>query len=335
MNFDRFFAWSGPLRGLPLSVRYLLATAVVLAFFALRTATEGTLGHYPFLLFFPAVIGIALVLDRGTGVFAVLLSAALAWYFFIPPERSFALRSPSESAALVVYLLVGLFLAGVIEALRANAARLQTTKMELERSDALKQLLLLDVNHRVKNHLLSVTALLRLAKREVADPAAQQALDAAAGRIDVLGKVYNRLHLGERATVVSSREFLVSLVDDLRVSVVGVRPIALRSHVEEVELSSAQAVPLGLITNELVGNALKHAFPDDRPGEILVRFEHSGDCYQLSVTDNGVGSPQDPNAGGGTRLMRSLAQQLGGELRVSGPPGLHAALTFPLEPPNA
>lgn len=156
----------------------------------------------------------------------------------------------------------------------------------------------------------------------------------AARAADVLGKVYNRLHLGERTTVVSSREFLQALVSDLAATIIGARPIALRSGIDDVELTSSQAVPIGLIVNELIENALKHAFPDDRPGEIHVRFEHrDGEC-SLTVSGDGIGRPPSPRTGGGSRLVASLAQQLGGRLTLEGPPGTRVTTVVPLNQPR-
>lgn len=335
MDLQRIFRLTRPIRGLPTFARYLLATLIVAVFLGLRSMSEPYLRGYPFLMFFPALILISVTLDRGTGIYAAVLSAVLAWYFFLPPVRSFAISNAAEVVVLVLYVGVGVFLAIVIEALRITADSLQKANAQLERADGFNRLLLLDVNHRVKNHLLSVTSLLRLSTKGISDARAKAAIEEAASRIDVLGKVYNRLHLGDRTTVVRSRDFIIPLVDELRAGVIGVRPIALRSYADEVEITSSQAVPIGLIINELIENALKHAFPDDRAGEIWVRFEREGERYCITVEDNGVGLPPDAAPGSGTKLVRSLAQQLGGELRQRNDGGASTAIAFPVELPTA
>ncbi|MEH0196495.1 DUF4118 domain-containing protein [Caulobacter sp. CCNWLY153] len=335
MRLEKVFAWSDPLRKAPLWVRYILATAVVLAFFALRSAFSPLLGGYPFLLFFPAIILTSMLIDRGTGIFSVILSALLAWYFFVPPLRSFALPSVQGAIPLLLYVIVALFVAMVVEALRSTAERLVHTAEKLERSSEINRLLLLDVNHRVKNHLASISGLLRLSARELDDPRALRVLDNAVGRINVLGEVYARLHLGERATVVASRDFIQSLCEGLRQSVLGVRPIALRVQVDDVALSSMQAVPIGLVINELVENALKHGFPEERAGDIYVSFTAVDEDLVLSVEDNGVGfDPTATKTGGGTRIVGSLVQQLGGRIERLGPPGLRIVTTLPRESPD-
>lgn len=316
-----------------MAVRYLIACAIVLAFFGLRSLLGPAMGGYPFLLFFPAIIVISVVLDRGTGVFAVILSGVLAWYFFVPPVRSFALLQWTNALPLALYVVVGLFLALSIEALRGSAARLARTSADLARADALNKLLLADINHRVKNHLTSVNALLRLSFRDIADPAARQAMDAATARINVLGKLYSDLHLSDAMTSVCASDFIGSLCEDLRASVIGPRPITLTVSAEAAQISAHQAVPLGLVINELVENALKYAFPADRRGVIAVRFAVEDDLFVLSVADDGIGfDPQTSRVGGGTRLVRALAQQLNAQLEQLAGPGTQIRLRFAPEP---
>lgn len=329
MKPELIFRWSHPLRKAPVALRYLIACAVVLSFFGLRSVLAVAMGGYPFLLFFPAIIVISALLDRGTGVFAVLLSALLAWFFFVPPAMSLALPYWNNALPLILYVVVGLFLALSIEALRGMANHLARTSAELEKADALNKLLLVDINHRVKNHLTSVNALLRLSFRDISDPQSRQAMNDATARINVLGKLYTGLHLSGDTTAVCTRQFVCSLCDDLREGVIGLRPVALRVKADEAQLSAHQAVPLGLIINELVENALKYAFPDDRAGEIQVEFTATDEGYALMIADNGVGfDPASSRAGGGTRLVRSLSQQIGGRLERLEGIGTRIRLSF-------
>lgn len=337
MKLERVFSASAPLRTAPVALRYLLATAIVLLCFILRTMVAAWMGGYPFLLFFPAIILISVLFDRGTGVFAVLLSTLLAWYFFVPPLRSLALPGWESALPLALYVTVGLFLAITIEALRSTADRLARASENLEHADKLKKLLIEDINHRVKNHLASVNGLLHLSFRDISDADAKAAIREATGRIGVLGKLYTRLHLGNEATTVCARDYICSLCDDLREGVIGVRPVALRVHPADVVISSVQAVPVGLIINELVENALKYAFPGDRAGTIEVRFDQGRDGqFELVVSDDGVGyDPGASRVGGGTRLVRALAQQLHGRLEQAGPPGTSYRIMFSPEKPQA
>ena len=316
---------------MPIWLRYVLTTAIVLLAFVLRLATAPAMNGYPFLLFFPAIVVVSIAFDRGTGVYAVALSATLAWYFLIPVQRSFRLVSWDAALPLILYVIVASFIALIVEALRRTAQRLEATKGELEKAVELNRLLLMEVNHRVKNHLTSATALLRLTLREPSAPDPKVVIEDAARRIDVLAKVYDRLHLGDRATVVSAREFIIGLCEDLRDGVIGARPVSLKITADDADLGSNQAVPVGLVVNELVENAIKYAFPANRPGSIDVSFEcQQGRCL-LTVADDGVGyDPQKARKGGGARLIGAFAQQLGAEVDREGPPGTIVRLRFKL-----
>ena len=318
-----------PARGLPIWIRYGLATAIVVLAFLVRLVAGGAMNGYPFLLFFPAIVIVSVVFDRGTGIYAVVLSTALAWYFFVPVIHSFRLESLQAVLPLVLYVVIALFIALIVEALRATAERLALARGQLEKAVELNRLLLMDVNHRVKNHLTSATALLRLTLRDAAAPDSRAVIEDAARRIDVLAKVYDRLHLDERATVISARDFIVGLCANLREGVIGDRPIALEVVADDTDIGSNQAVPIGLLINELVENAIKYAFPSDRPGRIRVLFECQGDHCLLTVADDGAGYDRGATRqGGGARLIQAFSQQLGGLLEHEGPPGTHVRLRF-------
>ena len=109
------------------------------------------------------------------------------------------------------------------------------------------------------------------------------------------------------------------------------RPISVEVSAESHRLSLNRAVPLGLIINELLTNALKYAFPGDREGRIRIVFERKDEDFHLCVCDNGVGFPEGARAEGlGTRLVRALSAQLGGRLRIeSRASGTECTLVFP------
>ena len=164
------------------------------------------------------------------------------------------------------------------------------------------------------------------------DPEARAALASTADRIQVVGRVQERLKLADSQAVVDTREFICELCDDLKAALLSVRSLVLK-----VEAERHLCVAVGLVLNELLANALKHAFPDDQAGNVAVRFAREGESYCLTVSDDGVGmSPErrskQPGLGG--RLMRSLAAQLGGTMtvaRANDGPGTMARLCFPAE----
>ncbi|PAX09261.1 sensor histidine kinase [Sphingomonas lenta] len=319
-----------PLRGLPIWARWLLSAAVVFIEFGLRLATG--VQTVPYLWFIPGVIVTSFVFDRGSGFVATFLSAGLALYFFVTPRGSFEIADLDQLVALAAFTLSGLLVAAVIEALRHTVEELERKSQALQSADVQKALLLADINHRIKNHLQSVVGVLDIAARRAGTlDEAKAALDQAAWRLGMLGRVYDQLQLRDDATAVPADRFLSDLCGDLRATLVGLRPIALRVYADPVELDPTEAVNVGLIVNELVQNALKYAFPDDRAGTVAVRLERRDDCLFLEVADDGIGRADPAEAGPagtGSRLLRALAQQLGGALKWSGPPGTRATLEF-------
>jgi len=202
----------------------------------------------------------------------------------------------------------------------------------LRAADDAKQLLLYDINHRIKNHLQSVAGLMDMAARRATTlDDAQLALTAAAGRLTVLGQVYTRLQLSTESSVVDTHSFVAELCAGLAASLVGSRSISIRCDAVAVPLESGRAVTLGLFINELVQNALKYAFPGDRAGTIRVRLRAEDQVLVLTVDDDGVGiDAENPPAGTGTgqRLLRAMAGQLGGTIEMGSGPGAHFTLRF-------
>ena len=212
----------------------------------------------------------------------------------------------------------------------------------LREDAARKALLLADTNHRLKNHLQAVAAILHGDGARSGDARVRAALEDAAGRLRVLARAHERLHLAGSpdAAVVGMRDVLGALAADLRETLLAGRPVALRVEAEAVELAADRAVPAGLVVNEAVTNALKHAFPDGRPGTVLVRLRRrEAGSLLLEVADDGIGAaPAGPEGrggrGGGTRLIGALARQLGGEAEWRGPPGTAVAVRFPEASPT-
>src|SRR5262249_51614179 len=120
-----------------------------------------------------------------------------------------------------------------------------------------------------------------------------------------------------------SRAFLQELCDDLKVLVAPGQPLAIECDAVSRCLSVAQAIPLGLVVNELLTNALKYAFPNGRPGAIRVSLEQVGGHLRLKVEDDGVGlgSGRSQGTGVGIDLVRALCEQLGGKLDVKSTQG--------------
>jgi two-component sensor histidine kinase len=311
-------------RAWPTWQRYGMATLVVVAVLLIGMWMADRLTGFPFLLFFIAILINAALFGRATGAYSVLLSTALAFYLAVMPSAMLPFNAAPRAAEIILFMITGLAASTAVASLRSSMLDLAQANERLAAAEREKDLLLRETGHRVKNDLASLMALVRLQERSVADPAARAALASTGERIRVLSRLHERLRRADKAAVVDIGRFITELCDDLRAALHGLRPVALKVQAESCLLPQEQAVAVGLITNELLTNALKYAFPDDRSGTVTVRFARQGDRFELVVADDGIGvsseAPSRGSSGLGQRLVRSLAAQLGGTVEI-GPDG--------------
>jgi two-component sensor histidine kinase len=198
-----------------------------------------------------------------------------------------------------------------------------------------KEALLNEVHHRVKNNLQAVCSLLHLQSRDVQNREARRTLQESRNRVRAMALVHEKLYRSGNLARVDFAEYIRSLTSSL-VRSFGVDSNAIRLHVEidQVFLSIDYAVPCGLIVNELVHNALKHAFPDRREGEIRISCHQNDEGLVLQISDNGAGIPADPDLGKtnslGLQLVRTLVEQLDGSIEVSNSAGTDFRIVFSL-----
>jgi two-component sensor histidine kinase len=201
------------------------------------------------------------------------------------------------------------------------------------------QVLLKEVNHRVKNSLQVVTAMLQLQANSVGDPALSERLNEASSRVNAVGRAYERLAYNADYENIELVEYLREIIGDLEPTVA---PCKIQFEApEEIQIAADRAILVGLIINELVSNAGKHAYPDRAGGLIWVRlFQSDKNSILVSVGDEGAGLPPgfDPMTSKrlGTRLVNALSKQLGAELtRPITPIGTNFTLLIPLKPATA
>jgi len=197
------------------------------------------------------------------------------------------------------------------------------------------QVLLKEVNHRVKNSLQVVSSMLQLQARSVGDPELSERLNEASSRVNAVGRAYERLAYNADYENIDLVEYLRQIVGDLQPTVA---PCKIEFDApEEIQFAADRAILVGLILNELVSNAGKYAYPDCPGGSIWVRLVQADNKSVLvSVRDEGAGLPLgfDPTAskGLGTRLVNALSKQLGAELaRPMSSTGTDCELLVPLK----
>ena len=223
---------------------------------------------------------------------------------------------------------------GYAKIMRDVTAR-QQLNQQLRTSLAEKEVLLKEVHHRVKNNLQVITSLLNLQSERVNDPEAGAMLSEMSSRVRSIAAIHDFVCSSENLTCIDFREYLARLIEELRGFNGNNERIQMIVEGHHATLTLAQAVPAGLLINELLTNAIKHAFPGDRRGTLQVLFSCEGSECRLEVRDDGVGLPPNFNPGKaqsltmGLQLVYLLTEQLQGKLEIESNQGTRFVVAFP------
>jgi two-component sensor histidine kinase len=215
-----------------------------------------------------------------------------------------------------------------IVALNAEIRRSQQAQLQLEAMVAQKEMLLRELHHRVKNNLQALLGILLLAEQQAKVLEAKGAIHDARLRVEAMAMLQRLLYQKEELAHVSGATFLQALCAHLERAFH--RPgILVRVIPAELAMPLDVASAMGLIVNELLTNAFKHAFPGQEDGEITVQLRRDGDgVLTLVVEDNGCGPGPMPTSGTGLLLVRGLAQQHGGTCTVESASGTRCVVTL-------
>jgi PAS domain S-box-containing protein len=203
-----------------------------------------------------------------------------------------------------------------------------------------KEALLKEIHHRVKNNLQLINSLLALQAARVADPATGDLLTESQNRVRTMALVHENLYRAGNLASIPLARHVESLCAHVLCSYgAAADRVQLDTHVDDVSIDLDRAVPCGLIINELLSNALKHAFPKGSSGKVWVACHTlSAGNYALVVRDNGVGLPASINPAHaesmGLQLVSDLTAQLGGTLTVERSGGTTFTICFRAEPPR-
>jgi len=207
---------------------------------------------------------------------------------------------------------------------------------ERVRSLAQKDLLVREMSHRVKNSLQTVTTLLSIQTGMERDPLLRAKLEEARGRVSSVAKVHQHLYGSRTLAQVPLALYLRDVVRDLAFHHEAERRgIEVEVEAEDIEVPSGLATDIGLIVNELVCNAFRHAFPDGRTGRVQVLAHLREGALDLRVEDDGIGTgcePPEREGSLGMMVVRTLADQLGAGLELDCRQGCRVALRIPVVP---
>ena len=184
-----------------------------------------------------------------------------------------------------------------------------------------KEILLQEVHHRVKNNLQVISSMLNLQRRFVDDAKMLEVLDESQNRISTMSFIHESLYKNSDFSSIGFSDYLQRLTQNLIHSYSHVTTgVELTTKLDDVHINLKQAIPCGLIVNELVSNCLKYAFKGREEGKIFLRVERVDEKLEIQVADNGVGLPEDfefeTNESLGVYLVQALTDQLDGTLTV-------------------
>ncbi len=235
-------------------------------------------------------------------------------------------------AGILIAILFSYLLYRVNRKIKTANQTLTEQKVIIGKREQEKALLLKELNHRVKNNLQMISSLLSLQSSELEGHSAQDAILAGKHRVEALSLVHRKLYQEGAETKIDAKEYMEDLIGNLFHGFgVSFRP---NTEIGDFDMKINQAIPLALIVNELVINALKYAY-NDRPDPKLWISMHrpSNESIHLEVKDNGSGfedSSTNDEGGFGIKLVHSLVAQLQGTLQKVPSEGTHWVLNFNL-----
>lgn len=217
-------------------------------------------------------------------------------------------------------------------AIKEDITELLKKEDELKQSLKEKEIMLAEIHHRVKNNLAVVSAMLQIQSMDEENSEVLNRLSVSTTRIKAIANIHEQLYQCESFSSIAFSKNIRKLTQELIKTFNYGKKIKLDLSLEQVHLNVNQAVPCSLIVNEVIINALKHAFIEEKGGNICVNLSENDNQVQVKITDNGIGLPddfmQDSNSGG-MMIVQVLTDQLNGEYSYKNiKPGVEFSLTF-------
>lgn len=246
-------------------------------------------------------------------------------------------------SSLVLLLIVIILLYNRSKIKQRNTFRLELKEKEINLKNIKlqhlvdeKEWLLKEIHHRVKNNLQTVISLLNSQSAYLKDDLAISTIKNSQNRIHAMSLIHQKLYLGDNLSTINMPDYCKELVESLKDSFHVEQSINFKMHIDPIELDISQAIPLGLIMNEVVTNSIKYAFPDKKSCSIDISLtEITENCYILIIADNGIGisnvSDLENSNSFGMTLIQGLSDTLEGDLSIENENGIIVKLAFKKE----
>ncbi len=217
-------------------------------------------------------------------------------------------------------LFAGLLYKLIQDRKKANR-KLKIQNERINKALSEKEMLLREIHHRVKNNLQVISSLLSIQSRKIDDPSALEAMQESRNRVQSMALIHQNLYQDQELVGVGTKDYIeklaLSLVQNYKV---GDNQVEVKTDIDDVKLDVDTIIPLGLILNELITNALKYAFVEQKDGKIFIELKKNNEDLILKVSDNGVGLPESfgsqKNSGIGFRLIDAFSKKLGAKLNI-------------------
>ncbi|MEQ8715123.1 MAG: histidine kinase dimerization/phosphoacceptor domain -containing protein [Cyclobacteriaceae bacterium] len=234
---------------------------------------------------------------------------------------------------LVLLILLGVLFLYYTKRQEKNKQLTQLNK-ELDKKNQQNQLLLKEIHHRVKNNLEMVKSLISLQSAQMEDSKTRDAMIASQNRVQSMGIIHQKLYQGDNLGSIEMKDYFLNLGEGILDSFKAEEKVQIECVMDDLELDIDTAVPLGLIVNELLTNAIKYAFPQNEDGVVHVSLRKELNTLVLDVADNGIGKNNQQPAQGtgfGSQLVQLLTTQLNGEMSEEVKQGTHISFKFKLD----
>ncbi|MEH2444203.1 PAS domain S-box protein [Nostoc sp.] len=195
---------------------------------------------------------------------------------------------------LTVQLAIAIQQSSIFEQAQTELVQRQKAEVKLRHALAEKEVLLKEVHHRVKNNLQIVSSLLQLQSQTLKDPEVIKVLRESQNRIESISLIHKNLYTSANIGQIDVGDYIHNLAASLLISYqIWLGKIVLETDIDSVSLNVDQAIACGLVINELISNALKHAFPNQQAGKISIALRNIGNNIEMTIRDNGIGLPDN------------------------------------------